>query len=518
MREKVLLITGKLAEDTVEEFASESEVDCEIEVLPASVASFMSENLVLKRLRQIDLDKYSMILVPGLTRFNLGNISKKLNAPIYKGPRYASDIPLVLKTLDKSGLSMEKAADELLESKMSDRVEGELKKFEETADEALKKPHNFSIGHESTRLAIGRDFPPRIVAEIPDAPLLTNEEITQIAQRYAEEGAEIIDIGMVADEEMPQEIPRIASNLRKNFNLPLSIDSLNKKEIEVAIENEIDMIVSISGATIDKFKGLEVPVVLVPVNPKKRYYPQTPAEKLEYLEELVNKAKELEYENVIADSILEPVGRGFSNSMNAFHEFREKYPEIPIFMGIGNVVELYDADSIGMTALLVGAASEIGANLILTVEASDKTINMVSESVTARNMMMLAEKRGSTPKDLGLNLLKMKEKRRAIDSYDNRVEEEAKVIEASASGESSRDSKGFFRIFVEESKIVTVFHGMGDSKIVIKGEAADEICQEIVKRGLVSEHSHAAYLGRELQKAEIALYTGRGYIQEKDLF
>jgi len=41
---------------------------------------------------------------------------------------------------------------------------------------------------------------------------------------------------------------------------------------------------------------------------------------------------------------------------------------------------------------------------------------------------------------------------------------------------------------------------------------------EIVGSGLVSELSHAAYLGREIQKAEIAIKTGRGYIQEEDVF
>jgi dihydropteroate synthase len=35
---------------------------------------------------------------------------------------------------------------------------------------------------------------------------------------------------------------------------------------------------------------------------------------------------------------------------------------------------------------------------------------------------------------------------------------------------------------------------------------------------LVSEFDHAAYLGRELEKAEIALTTGKAYVQDIALF
>jgi len=39
-----------------------------------------------------------------------------------------------------------------------------------------------------------------------------------------------------------------------------------------------------------------------------------------------------------------------------------------------------------------------------------------------------------------------------------------------------------------------------------------------VELGLVSRWDHAAYLGSELTKAEIALRTGKEYIQDKAMF
>ncbi|TDA28915.1 MAG: hypothetical protein DSO03_07270, partial [Hadesarchaea archaeon] len=42
-------------------------------------------------------------------------------------------------------------------------------------------------------------------------------------------------------------------------------------------------------------------------------------------------------------------------------------------------------------------------------------------------------------------------------------------------------------------------------------------CRRILEEG-ITDPFHAAYLGRELQKAEIALKTGRSYVQEGELF
>jgi len=317
---------------------------------------------------------------------------------------------------------------------------------------------------------------------------------------------------------MADEVPRLVSILRGNFDAPISVDTFNKAEIKKAIECEIDLILSINGATIDEFQNLDVPAVLVPIDPKRGHYPRAPKEKAKYLMKLVGKSEKLGYERVIADSILEPVNRGFVESLLSFYELRGLNPELPILIGVGNVIELYDADSVGMTALLVGAASELGASLVLTVEASDKTRGNVAEVKKAREMMTISKLRSTVPKDLGLDLLILKEKRKVFDQYDKNVEKMARAIHASAKREFKLDPKGFFKIFVDKSEIVAVLYAGRDPKIVIRGKTAEGICDEIIKRGLIDEIEHAAYLGRELQKAEIALKTGRSYLQEKKLF
>lgn len=518
MGKKILLVTGGLAEKLVRKYAAESSIAYEVKVLPISVASFMTSRLLVNELKGVRLNGFSMILVPGLAGANLKSVEAKLGLPVFKGPKYAADIPLVLDNLDKIELSKKEPACELLKTKINALTEKHLKMAEKRAKKLLFKPHNFLIGKGKAAVAVGKDFPPRVLGEIANAPLLKDEKIVEIAGRYIKGGAEIIDIGMLAGREMADEVPRLVDILRENFEIPISIDTFNKAEIENAIECGIDLILSINGDTINEFRNLEVPAVLVPLNPKRGYYPRKPGERVEYLMKLVKKSRKLGYERIIVDPILEPVGGGFAESLMSFYKLRELDPKLPLLMGIGNVIELYDADSVGMTAILVGAASELGASLVLTVEASDKTSGNVAEVRRARDMMTVSKLRSTFPKDLGLDLLILKEKRKVFDPYDKNIARTAEIVRASAKGKFRLDPKGTFKIFIEKSEIVAVLYDKKIPKVVIRGKNAEEISNEILKRGLVSRIEHAAYLGRELQKAEVALKTGRSYLQEKELF
>ncbi|MHC1600732.1 MAG: DUF4346 domain-containing protein [Candidatus Nezhaarchaeales archaeon] len=40
---------------------------------------------------------------------------------------------------------------------------------------------------------------------------------------------------------------------------------------------------------------------------------------------------------------------------------------------------------------------------------------------------------------------------------------------------------------------------------------------ELIRRGLITTLDHAAYIGKELYKAELALRIGKSYVQDEDL-
>jgi len=161
-------------------------------------------------------------------------------------------------------------------------------------------------------------------------------------------------------------------------------------------------------------------------------------------------------------------------------------------------------------------AAEIGVSLLLVVERSIKTIRSTAEAKIAAQMAAIAYKKEAPPKDLGLSLLILKDKRKVETRLDV---SDSTIIEASrGDGGYVQDPMGFYTIKVnhEDGVIEALYKGC-KGKILIKGETARSIYGEILKRGLISELSHAFYLGVELGRAEEALRIGKNYVQEEKL-
>jgi dihydropteroate synthase len=78
------------------------------------------------------------------------------------------------------------------------------------------------------------------------------------------------------------------------------------------------------------------------------------------------------------------------------------------------------------------------------------------------------------------------------------------------------DMLGYFSIRIENGQIV-VQHHLPDgraSHYVFRGVSAGELYKEIAHEQLISRMEHAAYLGKELFRAESAIREGRSYTQE----
>jgi dihydropteroate synthase-like protein len=139
-------------------------------------------------------------------------------------------------------------------------------------------------------------------------------------------------------------------------------------------------------------------------------------------------------------------------------------------------------------------------------------------------MMFLAKKRGSVPKDLGIDLLVLKDKRKHEEAYDEALEADAQVAMATdGSAPATADPQGVFRIMVDRNAetIVALHFAAGELEkpsSIVKGGTAEAVYAKIVDMGLVTRLDHAAYLGSELAKAELALRTGKEYIQDSPLF
>ena len=98
---------------------------------------------------------------------------------------------------------------------------------------------------------------------------------------------------------------------------------------------------------------------------------------------------------------------------------------------------------------------------------------------------------------------------------------DAKIIEAKYNDleEFQLDPKGYFLIRINKEKQIEVGFCKKDNKIeiIIKGKTPIEIYQTILRENIIQKPDHAAYLGRELQKAYIALKQNKEYIQDEEL-
>ncbi len=82
------------------------------------------------------------------------------------------------------------------------------------------------------------------------------------------------------------------------------------------------------------------------------------------------------------------------------------------------------------------------------------------------------------------------------------------------------DNDGYFLIKAdrENKKIVAGFCKQ-DNHILVKitGNKPSDIYQTALKKGMIKRPDHAAYLGRECQKAFIALQQDIDYVQDEEL-
>jgi len=325
----------------------------------------------------------------------------------------------------------------------------------------------------------------KVLAEVMDAHRCDN--IRSVVEHYISSGADIVDLGFGFDA-TPDDVSRVFSQL-EDIDHPLAVDSQNPDLIRAALVRA-DIVLSLQETNIPKagawVADAGAAAVIVPGNST--------------LKKNLAMAKRAGIECLIADPLLQPVGSGLITSLENF-----KDAGYPLFFGAGNVAELIDADSVGVNALLAGMAYETGASIIFTSEHSDKTCGSIREMRRATEMMSLCSDR-PYPKDLGIDLLVLKEKRRRREPP---LEYVTITPAKKMPGEITYDPKGNFRIGIEGDQIVAVIHGKA-----VQGKHWEDVFYSILSHGEVSLLDHAAYLGKELYKAELAIRFGRSFEQD----
>jgi dihydropteroate synthase-like protein len=336
----------------------------------------------------------------------------------------------------------------------------------------------------------------KVLGEIIDAPVA---DAKRIALQHIHNGADIIDVGIplgTAKREVSRTFAEVSA-VTDEYNVPLSIDSVDPELICAGIESGAELVLSLTAENAAEIGPAvarkDLAAVVLPENGD--------------VCATVALARTFGISKIIADPVLYPIGSGASNSLAEYHRVRS-VSNVPLFLGVGNIVELMEADSIGANALLAGLAMELGVGVLFTPEHSDKAMGSVKELKIAAQMMQLARYRKSPPKDLGIDLLLLKERSRRPEYRITSTN----VLDAKDfdTAKWAPDPAGNFVIGFRGGMIVA----RHDTGITIRGNSAKGLLDAIFELELVSTASHAAYLGRELKKAEIALKLGRSYAQD----
>jgi len=479
---KILLVTGRLAQEQVRAFAGEADVL----VADTDVAAFITPQMLLQAAPQ----GYDLILIPGAATADFSEVETAFGSAVRLGPKHAADLGEVLHLLKKGDLKLSRTtpACQLLLGEMRDKARQDIESMEAQAAAGLK------IGP----IKIGGGSRMKVLAEVVDATRLTPEKLAARILRYQKEGADMIDLGLPLDAR-PEEVRAAIGVAKKAADLPVSIDSIRPDLLLAGLEAGADMLLSLYAGNIAPVgpaaADASVPAAVIPG-------PGSAG-----LEENVRAALDLGV-RVIADPVLDPPMQGLACSLQRYIKFSRRHPNIPLFFGAGNVTELLDADTSGVNALLAAIGAEVGAAILFTPEYSAKAAGSVRELATASMMMQLARKRKTPPKDLGLDLLCLKQKRRLPEEPLPET-----MTEAQQGHTYVPDPAGSFRIFLSAGLMVA-----RNGPVSVWGENARDLVNTLVDMGLVGRLDHAAYLGRELQKAETALRLGRDYVQDEPLW
>jgi dihydropteroate synthase-like protein len=298
--------------------------------------------------------------------------------------------------------------------------------------------------------------------------------------------------------------------IKRDLGVPVSVDTMREAEIIAASDAKADLILSICGSSLDLVPSIDTPVVVVPLDSPEKERPVNTNEKIEMLTRFVEQLSDYA---VIIDPLMEPIGRGFSESIGAYLNLSDRLPNIPALMGAGNVTELADVDSIGMNAILAAIAVETKTSLILTTENSPKTRGSVRELQRACQMMFFSREKGVPPKNIGLDLLKFKEK--TSREYPVKIPREKILATPHPKSPGLDDIQ--FHIAIKNSMINTIYRS-AEREVDILGKSAKVIAEELEAQGILPDSKHAFYLGCELTKAEMALQLARSYLQDRPLF
>lgn len=353
--------------------------------------------------------------------------------------------------------------------------------FERGPDEIVDVPAFFGRGGRKPDLS---QYDVRIFAEIVDAPNHSLKGIVEQARAFRRAGADVIDLGGMPDTSFPH--LEDAVKALKAEGMMVSIDSGDPEELKRGAGAGASYVLSLHEHCLHLALEMAAIPILIPASHGD-------------VASLIRACEQMEAWGIpyIADPVLDPIHFGFMDSLSRYAELRRRKPEAEILMGTGNLTELTGADTVGITAVLMGIASELRIRNTLVVQVSPHTRRTIEEHDAARRIMYTSRRDGSLPKGYGDALLCLHD----IRPFGNSPTD----IEAIAA--SVRDAN--YRI--ETAADGVHVYNRDIHRVAVEAGAL------FPDLGVERDGAHAFYLGSELTKAEIAWRLAKRYAQDEPL-
>jgi hypothetical protein len=342
MAESILFLTGHLARARLEAVLRAMKASFDWKVLDIGVkVAALMTEDIIAR-RLPSPVAADKVMLPGRCRADTGRLSDRFGVPFLRGPDELKDIPIFFGR---------------------ERKAADMSKYDI-----------------------------RIFAEIVDASALAVEAIVERAKSYADSGADVIDLGCLPDTPFPHLEAAIAALKGKGYKT--SVDSADSDELRRGGRAGADYLLSLSEATLAIADEVASTPVLIP---KEHGDMASLYRAMDALD-----AKGRAY---LVDPVLDPINFGFMPSLERYAQVRRERPNAEMLMGTGNLTELTDADTSGITAVLLGIASELHIKNVLVVQVSPHTRRTVEEHDLARRVMYASRADGDLPKDYADGLL-----------------------------------------------------------------------------------------------------------------
>lgn len=474
---RIGILTSRTAKEMVRETVSSAIGEIDIIDLPVHAISMLSaealRKIVEKRPDIVErMRRCEVILVPGMVEGDVRSVGELVGRPVLKASRSLAHLPKIVLYLSSGGqLDTVKPAEEIM---------------------SLPEPQeSFETAFRLGNLTVPRRGPPLLVAsEIPASA----GDAKATGARLAREGADIIVVGS-SYEMTPQVLAERVESLI-DLGLPVLAEAPSPSHAKAALDAGAHGVISNDVDQVAQFISNQAIVV--------------GDRDWEHLASLIERLRELGMRKVFMDPVVGIPLLDFSKTAERYA--RALSAEFPLWFSASNAHEEIEADSHGVHAVLAALAVELRASVYSTVEGSWKSLHGTAEAREAIRVATRAFLSRTSERAFHSKLLIIKRSERPFRPPRELLSEAhaVKYVEP-------RLEKGFARIYVdhEGGEILVEFIGAG-GRLALRGRHALSLARELVRRtGIGAEH--AAYIGYELSKAELALRLGVPYVQDEPL-